>query len=367
MLSAFYRGLESGSEILDLLRSQVLRRTLRSRILREVFSNRARRLGTTFLIATFIAAFLSVAFPLWVLLIGPMIYGVPHIASSLRYFHYRAGSVQKWKWTGVGRGCDSIRATHFPIVVLLWVFLYRLLFTGNAFGLGQGQLSEWKGSTFVELGASTVTFVVAAAIYRRRLRQWQTGAVFLGGFSWVFVHDPIRTLGALVLIHNFVAFPYWIGAAKPGAERRVAWAALSLTGVLTAVILMGGFDGLHRWFDPSLNLGSAQLATQDIGRLILPGSSDPRTALRACSAFALGQSLHYFVWLKAIPDQYHYHPVPTSFRQSLRLLEKDFGRAWVVFFCLLSGVALASFHGYLEIAGLAVGRAKESGSHPFTR
>lgn len=135
-----------------------------------------------------------------------------------------------------------------------------------------------EGSTFVELGATTVTFVVAAAIYRRRLRQWLTGAVFLGGFSWVFVHDPIRTLGVLVLIQNFVAFPYWIGAAKPGAERRVAWAALSSMGVLTAVILMGGFDGLHRWFDPSLNLGFAQLATQDIGRLILPGVRPSRGA-----------------------------------------------------------------------------------------
>ncbi len=383
MLNTLYRSLEGGSEVLDSLRSRILRRSLRSSILREMFSNRTYRLGTSFLVATLFATFFSVAAPLWMLLIGPLVYGVPHIVSSLRYFHYRAGGAQKRNWTGRGGASRVFRASHFPIVVLLWVFLYRLLFTWNGFGMGQGQLSEWKGSTFIELGATGTTFVVAAALYQKRFRQWLKGAFFLGAFSWVFVHDPSRTLGAMVLLHNFVAFPYWIGAASPGPERRVAWAALALTWVLTAAIMTGGFEALHRWFDPSMDLGFAQMAAKDIGRLILPGSSDPRTALRACTALALGQSLHYFVWLKAVPDQYHYHPVPTSFRQSLRLLEKDFGRAWIVFFCLLSGVvltgwalvslgearrvyfALASFHGYLEIAGLALGREKDSRPHPF--
>src|SRR5262249_24558861 len=134
-------------------------------------------------------------------------------------------------------------------------------------------------------------------------------------------------------------------------------------------------DWIYRFARPALVLDIASLTVEDTGKLIGPwavGGWQNSFWLHACIAFAFGQALHYFVWLKAIPDQFHYHEVPTSFRQSLSLLSRDFGRtlalalvvisvgaivAWsfmsfqqarLVYFCL------AAYHGYLELAGLAL-------------
>ena len=78
--------------------------------------------------------------------------------------------------------------------------------------------------------------------------------------------------------------------------------------------------------------------------------------------------------MKAIPDQRHSHEIPTSFRQSYRLLKNDFGKRYIAGMVafLVGGIlvwifvnsvearviyfAIAAFHGYLEMAGLCFGR-----------
>jgi len=110
----------------------------------------------------------------------------------------------------------------------------------------------------------------------------------------------------------------------------------------------------------------------DLGKMILYGSTDYHLWFHAVVAYAFGQALHYFVWLKAIPDQQHHHEVPAGFRQSYRLLVEDFGRKTVAMMVIASlamlGVwalqampearatyfAVAAFHGYLEMAGLSL-------------
>ena len=91
-------------------------------------------------------------------------------------------------------------------------------------------------------------------------------------------------------------------------------------------------------------------------------------------AYAFGQSLHYFVWLRAIPDQYLYRSVPVTFRQSLGLFRRDFSKlgGTMILVTVSAGVlvglaalllaagetarliylSVASWHGYLEITGL---------------
>ena len=124
----------------------------------------------------------------------------------------------------------------------------------------------------------------------------------------------------------------------------------------------------------------AELDYLDLGAWIAPWAQDwvgSEWILYHCVvAYAFGQSMHYFVWLKAIPDQHHTSEAPTSFRQSLRLLQVDFGRksvlvgaglillslaAWAfVLFPQARALyfALAAYHGYLELAGLGVARLK---------
>jgi hypothetical protein len=355
---------EMAAEILDHFRASILRSTLRIDLFRSWFLNRPSRLLILFGLASASALVLSVFFPLWVLLLGPLIYGVPHIFSSIRYFHH---SVIR---TSPREVRDDQRFRMFKVLggVLVAVFAYRLLITVDYFQLNLPSMSEWAGSTYIELGALGFTVAMAAWIYGIAWRQIVQGLLFAIPLVLGFVFYPAWTIGALVLIHNFVAFVYWMIASEKD-ERKVATFAFAVTLAVTALIFAGAFDS---WGKPSLILDLASLSIVDTGKLIAPWSSNETLLLHACIAFAFGQSLHYFVWLKAIPDQHHYQKIPTTFRHSLTLLRGDFGytmasalialsvgsvvfwsfmsfqKARLIYFCL------ASYHGYLELAGLVL-------------
>ena len=322
--------------------------------------------------SSFVSLATSVTFPLWVLLAGPLVYGVPHIFSSIRYFHRVAG----------GTAEDPSRHLIFKAVGAVFgaIFLYRLFVTIRFLGMDlPPQLSEWKGSTYLELIGLILIFTVCGILYRRPLSGMLRGAVIIGPFLSAFALFPMWTIGALVLIHNFVAFVYWIASAPNRADRRVAVFSTVLTAGLTAAIFVGLFDTVSTWIPLTRVLGFASLSVTDTGRMIAPWTESESIWKHACMAFAFGQALHYFVWLKAIPDQLHYQEVPTSFRQSLMLLRKDFGNSTTLLiiavilvsaaaFCFMSlqkarlvYFALAAFHGYLEIAGLGLGAARPDG------
>lgn len=156
------------------------------------------------------------------------------------------------------------------------------------------------------------------------------------------------------------------------SERQVAWTATLLFTLASLAILMGWFESVYSWFAARDSIEAADLDAFELGQRIFPDSNSQSLRFRGVVAYAFGQALHYFVWLKAIPDQQHTHAVPTSFRQSYRLLQNDFGRqltfgavvatiamagAWI--FMRLPEAralyfALAAYHGYLEIAGLSL-------------
>jgi hypothetical protein len=373
--------IETTAEVLDFFRSRTLRLTLQIEALRPFFYNRSLRLLSLFIFATTILLVLSIAFPLWVLLIGPLVYGVPHIFSSIRYFHYALANGQPKSPSPSKESRQRFFAFGSVFLILIAVFSYRLFVTADFFGISSPQLSEWKGSSFVELIATGVTFLLGVFIYRKSWNKILSGLFLLLPFAAIYFRFPAATIGAMVLIHNFVAFVYWILASKTSSERRVAWLAFGSVSLVTALIFMGVFDGAYRFIEPARVLNFANLTISDTGKLIAPWSQQEKLWLHACIAFAFGQALHYFVWLKAIPDQYHYHEAPTSFRQSWGLLRTDFGtsiaglliiltigsvvfwsflefqQARLIYFCL------ASYHGYLEIAGLGLARRAHPDKH----
>lgn len=362
-----YRTVDRCAQYLDFIRARVLRITMRIEWLRPFFYHRALRLLSLFALAWTLTLALSLFFPLWVLLIGPLVYGVPHIFSSLRYFHYAVsddahGSPRAAYLIG-GLGLAAVSA-------------YRLLVSLNIFHVDMPQLSEWHGSTYLELAALIATFVAGAVVYRKALRHVIRGGLILVPLIAAFAIHPLWTIGAMVLIHNFIAFVFWIRSTRTPAERSVAIFSLIAMSLATIAIFLGALDWLYAYRQPELILDFAHLSAQDTGKLIAPWSEQPAFWLHASVAFAFGQGLHYFVWLKAIPDQYHYHETPTSFRQSFSLLSRDFGKA-VATALILSSLgavmiwsfmsfekarlvyfSLAAFHGYLEIAALALGTKK---------
>lgn len=313
---------------LDWGRSRVLRQTLSRRWLRDVFVDRARRLGALFAAALVVNLALALFAPLWMLAVGPVLYGFPHLVAGIRYV-----SAPRWQWGAA---------------------LSFLVFAARAGGI--------ETPLRLEIVAAVIWVFAAKPDWRRLL---PVMSIFL--VAW---HFPVRSAGAFLLAHGFVSFAYWIAAARNSRERRVACSCLAALAVVTLLIFLGGFDWVYRVASPGGELPFSLFGYETTARLIFSGGVDPVLGYHAVVAYALVQSIHYFVWLKAIPDQRHGHPMPTSFRQSLRLLEAEFGVAGLTSVLVLGVVAsvlwfalrfqaaqtlyfqAASFHGYLELAAL---------------
>ncbi len=311
---------------IDRLRGRILAVTLRVPLLDRIFRSRAKRLSVVFAASLLVALGLALTAPLWMLLIVPLILGVPHLVASLN-------------------------------------FVLRLT---------AGRMEDRGGALPAKVGAC---FVAVAAVRlwvpsQGILENVPNGVEIVAALAAGSLAAPAETLGALVLAHNFVGFAYWIARAPTAQDRQVALAALALFTAATAAILAGAFDRVLA--QRTADILGGGMSDFDTGQTILPGTERDILLRRAVSAFALGQSLHYFVWLRAIPEQELPHQHPIGFSKSLRFIELNPGR--LVLYSAAYGVAAlfayafiygwlearllylstAAFHGYFEIAGLAL-------------
>ena len=337
----------------DIIRSRILRLTLSVPLFRRWFCTRADRLFVFFLGVCAVNLFLSILFPLWVLLLGPMIYGIPHILSSIRYTHLALNKTPTSPRPGL----------RFFTSIFTVILLFRLATDTGFIRLPDFDLlPEWI--------SLVVTFLGAAWIYKERLFTLRNIIYLfcLLGAAWI---APVWMSGALILIHNFIGFFYWIHASQTRRERIVSIAATGVFTAITAMIFLGCFDSVYHSFTPAAEIVWAKMDYSQLGKMIAPWSPNYIVWFHCVVAYAFGQAVHYFVWLKAIPDQRHTHETPTSFRQSYRLLVNDFGKGYLAAFAALSLIpilawcfvnypqarvvyfAIASYHGFLELATLS--------------
>jgi len=341
-METLFQGVE---RVLDFGRSRVLRLTLSTGFAQNVFRHRAARLGGLCLLFFAASLPLSCRFPLLVLAIGPLVYGFPHLFATVRYVS-RALAPREW---GIDR-------------TILYLFLVSLGLVGAIHVFCDAGLVP-------ELAFLAINLAALAWMSKRSWKTVGLAGILLGPLAFFAFWSPWYLTGVLLLAHHFIAFVYWLNSAKSRSEKWVAAAALSLFSVTNALLLLGHFDP---WLAPAAGPAWSGMDIESLGRGIAPLSENPMTWLRLVVAYAFGQSTHYLVWLKVIPDQEHDHETPTTFRQSRRLLERDFGKylAWTILALLavslgfwalveypqarLLYLAAASYHGFIEIAGLAV-------------
>ncbi len=351
---------------LDHLRAKLLRWTCQYELLRDIFVNRAHRLFVFYLAFIGIALGVALLVPLWQLFLGPIAYGFAHLFCSVRYFHLAATD---------GDPAAKRRgplAYGFLVGTTVIYATYRFARSAGYVPGISSQLSEWQGSALVDGLFMLTIFVGAFLIYRKSLFRLALGLGLLVPLTYCLWTWPYVTAGALVLGHNLVAFVYWVLVARPGQDRRYAWLALTIFVGINALIFAGVFDVVLDLFARDAYLDFASLSAARLGFMITPWTYDQDVWLHAAVAFAFGQSTHYYVWFKAIPDECHHNRIPTSFKQSWRLLGEDFGRraAIALVYAVLAASAvwiflavprarevyflIAGFHGYLEIAGLGL-------------
>lgn len=271
---------------------------------------------------------LALGAPLWLLALGPIVLGIPHLLADLRYCGLRTGLLTR---------PTTLAACGLPLLATslgagLWI---GLIAVAAAFALARGKL--WRRGLGVAL-----SLVISGLAYR---------------------HDITATL-VMAHAHNFIGVLMWWGWRKRPASH--ALPVVALVGV-TILVLSGGSDSVVMWgWGPpgsglSRSLHIAQLAPE----------LSPIWASRWVLLYAFAQSLHYGVWLHLIRDDDRRRPTPRTFRASYRELVAEFRfLPLVLAFLLCFGLAawalvdltqaregyfrFAQFHGSLELCACAL-------------
>jgi hypothetical protein len=322
------RGVERLLAPVDALRARGLR--IVAPLLRPLFGNRELRVGVYGALTVLSAFVLATFAPVWLLALGPLVLGVPHLVADLRYLVVRQG---------------LSRRTGFWLTVVPCLAL-GVGFPGGAFGSG----------------------AVAAAALCARGPVALRCAVALGcaAFAWGS-HVLGAPAGALIAhAHNLVAIAAWCVWSR-GALHTTG-PVLGLFALAAAGVLAGATEC---WVDPSHAYVSEWIGL-DLGEFVrgLSPVADPVWALRLTVFFALAQSVHYGIWLRLIPEQDCARRGMRSFTESHRALVRELGPGpllvaalatlalWVwgaldPAYARASYFRLALFHGPLEMAALA--------------
>jgi hypothetical protein len=334
---------------LDRVRGYLLRKTLHFPFFRTLYTDRAIRLGALFVLACCLYLPLCLAFPLWIAVWGPMVYGVPHIVASLRYAHHQTSANVRGYFVAVWIAVSAVRVL---------IDTGAIVFTSN-FTLYDLELLSWVASLVL------ILFFVGRS---RNSLAW--GALALGALLFTAWRLPLELSAFLLLAHNLVAFFFWIKKTTTRRELAVALASMLVFTALSVGIMCGAFDWTFAFLKPSGQLLWLGFDYADLGQSLAPWSPHYEVWFRFFVAYVFGQSLHYFVWLKAIPEQVSPRDAPVSFCASGNLLKREFsGRvflfvltaslAGLTYWCFFSYplarmiyFSISAYHGFFEIAAL---------------
>ena len=303
--------------------------------------DRAVRVGT--LAAMHLATSLGLVLvaPLWVLLLGPLVLGVPHVVGDLRYLLIRRHG---------GPGWAALLPAGIPLLAM------TALRAASVAGLGV--FPRWE----LACGVATVLGFVSTAPAGRGLRVAVSGLVLVAG-ALALDH---ALLAALVLghAHNLVGVGLWLTLACRRRAVRAPW-LLALTFAAILVALLTGA------LEPVSGL-SAPVEGFEFGELVdtLAPGLDPTLGFRLVLAFAFAQSVHYAVWTRLLPGALSDGPAAPTLRRALRALRADVG-AWGVRAAVVGAIlvpamgvmdpvgtralylSLVLFHGWLELGAAA--------------
>lgn len=306
---------------LDALRGAVLRA---SPWLRPFVVSRELRVAAGGVAGILGAFALTLVAPLWMLALAPILLGVPHLLADVRYLVARPASAlgSTW-WLAIG----------LPVALVG-------LFVWPAFGVAAMFGAVW--------------------IARRPTRNVELLAC--GLLAGVALRWPLAFLLVFAHTHNAIAlWMWWRIRERPAWHVMVPglwWDVVSalLAGMADPLLLRAIQSGPIGW-------GAFEGA-------LAPGLDAP-WSMRLVATFAFAQSVHYGIWLRLVPDDTRRRATPRTFAATWRALQSDVGRPVLLGFCALAlGIGvwslfdlvaahtgylrLAVFHGYLELAALAL-------------
>jgi hypothetical protein len=304
---------------------------------RSCVCDRSLRLPLLALAHAAVALALATVAPLWTLLLGPLVLGVPHVVADFRYLVLDRPR---------GLRNSQILAILLPLAV---VAALSLTVTPAA-----SPLLLVPG--FVAI-AGSIAFSRATPLVRI------AALVLLAGCAVPLCARSSLTLLILAHAHNAVAVGLWLALSHQDRRlplRLAAAAALVGGGVMISI---GALDFVPTatggWNAPVGGFDAAGIGET----LALPGLGSSRSLM----LFAYSQAVHYAVWLRLVPGERSATGTPVSFRRGVDGLRTALGTpAFAVVVALVLAIVLAGavvpvetrrlylrlagFHAWLELA-----------------
>jgi hypothetical protein len=324
---------------LDVARRTTLRLATRSALLTHVLGRRDSRVALLATLQMGVLFALAVAAPVALFFVGPVVFGVAHLAADVRYLVLRQRVPRALIAASAlaAIAIVALRALSVAQVLRAPVDLWELL-VGTAWALA--------ALAFASRGPDSSIRAASAAL----------AVALLAGLA--VTHVRAATL-VMTHGHNLVAVTVWLVLYR----RRRVWAALP---VLVLVVLAGA---ILSGATPSAGTAAFGTSLSSLGVGLAPGAS-MQTAARVVVLFVFLQGVHYAAWTGWIPQDDLRTEGTLTFRMTVRGLLADFGPlgvalvAVVVLGVALLGVlrihealtwylTLARFHGWLELAMLS--------------
>lgn len=341
-VEAFAACAEDALSPLDELRQLALRLAASWPWGRTLARRRSVRVPVLLTVHALAAFALAVIAPSFLLVVAPLVLGVPHLAADVRHLLIRRAWPRWWLVASAGFAAMLIAA--------------RALSEADArfksLAVEQGIAAAW-----IVLGAAA-----GALAARPRSRGWLVVAAALALAGWA-IGAPLKFRMVLLQGHNLFAVALWLLLFRRG---RLAWiaAAVVLTG---AALLASGvlipLTVAHGW------LSVAGLHIFAAADWLAPGLPD-RLAIGLAMSFAFLQSVHYLIWLVAIPAGDRPGEGGRAWRVAWRELVRDLRPTGVTVVVALAALvawggwadpgltrrlflSLGTFHAWLELAVLA--------------
>lgn len=320
-LPAAMRPLQALAGAADGLRGDVLAQV--GRPLKAWLLDRELRVATIGVGLTAVALVMAALVPVWVLALGPLLWGVPHLVADVRYLVVRQG---------VHR--------HLPAVAVAVTTL------------AVGASTE-LGVRATLLGGAAMALTTPGPLAKRLLVA--ALALLLAALVW-----PLGWTADLLLAHahNGVALAlWWVWRPRKG---KLHWWPVAMVAAGLALLLSGVLDDVALRSGPTAALNLDDLAWQ------LAPTPDATWSQRWTVSFAFAQTVHYVAWIHLVPTEDRARSVPRGFQSSLKVLQADLGRplvlasaaiavalgAWACFDLAVARdryFQLAWFHGHMEL------------------
>ncbi len=309
-------SLDSLVQQLDSIRVLILHWTLKSDFLRSIYGKTYLRLSLGMILSTIFALPFAVLRPDLLLAMGPLLFGYPHLVASYRFSFFK-----------------SFKLFIIVTLIAIGVHLSKVGF----FHIEQLPFGVWQ--IVVAAGALLVSQFLSKVVRPLQLVVCLLLTTLLIQLAW---QEPLIYVGATLILHNWVAFFYWIMVARDKRRRMTAIASSFLFLIIHLLVLNGNLDS---WIPE--NNGQIQFGgdSQTTAWYLASWSQDPIVWYRLLILYTFGLSMHYFVWLRAIPESLNKFEHPNNFRIILKNLRQDLGVKALLFTLLiaLSGLIIWLF------------------------